>query len=230
MSDPRYALYFAPPASDPLWQFGSAAIGYDADTARAVAIPPIDGFTDEALAAATEEPRAYGFHATLKPPFHLVEGADEAGFLSAVRAFAANVTPFQIPRLAVNAIGSFIALTPAEPCEELQIFAAHTVTVLDGFRAPLGKADRERRLKSPLTERQIGHLDRWGYPYVFDDFRFHMTLSGHVDDATRGRLAAAYAARYAPIDRPVAVDTIAVFMQPDRKSRFRVVERIKLGR
>ena len=230
MTDARYALYFAPPAADPLWSFGSTAIGYDAETRAEVAIPPVDGFSADALLAATAEPRIYGFHATLKAPFHLIEGADEAGFLSAVRAFAANVAPFEIPRLAVNAIGAFIALTPAEPCEPLQALAKHTVTILDAFRATLDPADRERRLKSPLTDRQIEQLDRWGYPYVLDDFKFHMTLSGKLDDATRDRLAAAYATRYAAIDRPVTVGEIAVFMQPDRKSRFRVVERVKLGR
>jgi hypothetical protein len=31
-----------------------------------------------------------------------------------------------------------------------------------------------------LNQSQVANLDRWGYPYLFADFRFHMTLTGKV--------------------------------------------------
>ena len=44
----------------------------------------------------------------------------------------------------------------------------------------LAEADKARRLKSPLTPAQHAYLEAYGYPYVGDAFRFHMTLTGSL--------------------------------------------------
>ena len=51
-------------------------------------------------------------------------------------------------------------------------------------------ADLERRRKSGLSERHDTYLVRWGYPYIFDEFRFHLTLSNKLEDDTEGTGAA----------------------------------------
>lgn len=95
----------------------------------------------------------------------------------------------------------------------------------DPFRAPLSGADRQRRLAAPLSARQVAALDRWGYPYVFEDFRFHMTLTGPLPDRTRESVRSALAALYAAVaTRPaLAVGSLAIFRQPARTERFRVL-------
>ena len=88
-----------------------------------------------------------------------------------------------------------------------------------------------RRLAAPLTPRQAQNLAHYGYPYVLDDFRFHMTLTGSLPEAKHAdmvtRLAAEFAIRVPP--GPLVVDAICVFRQERRDGRFRLIARLALG-
>ena len=231
MSGPRYAIYYAPAADSPLWRFGSATLGYDAVTGEDLpfAVPP--GCEAAGWAARTEEPRRYGFHATLKAPFELAAGRSE----NQLRAFAHNCAAGQmavpLAGLQVTALGSFIALTPSAPSEALQRLAFALVQAFEPFRAPLSQADLARRLKSPLTPAHRAYLEAYGYPYVGDEFRFHMTLTGSLAQdevaATKAALASAHAA--AVPSGPVSIDRIALFRQETRESRFRLLDSFVLG-
>jgi hypothetical protein len=100
-------------------------------------------------------------------------------------------------------IGSFAALVPAAPCPALDALAADCVRAFDGFRAP-------------LSERHKENLEKWGYPYVFDDFRFHMTLTGSIaPPGTEAVLACLRRSLGAVEGRPLAVDRVALLCQPD---------------
>jgi putative phosphonate metabolism protein len=221
----RYAIYFAPPPEAALWRFGSQVIGYDAETGAEIAGP--DGLAlPPDWPALTEEPRRYGFHATLKAPFQLGGGCSEADLLEAARLLAARRAAFVVPRLEVALLGSFVALVPAAPSEALDELAADCVRSFDHLRAPMSPEDRQRRLKAGLSERQTAYLDAWGYPYVFEEFRFHMTLTGSLPperrDATRALLAEAYEG-LAP---GLPVEGVALFRQDDRAGRFRILARL----
>jgi putative phosphonate metabolism protein len=225
MSDyPRYAIYYAPALGSDLDRFGAQLLGYDAFAAADLPFP------DDVTRAApdwrdlTADPRKYGFHATLKAPFSLAEGKTEAELFAACSTFAA--TPRTIPVFApvVGSISGFIAVIPAEPPQHLIRLAADCVTAFDSFRAPLTEDDRARRNPSQLTPTQRGHLDRWGYPYVMDDFRFHMTLTGRLGGERRERVLAMLRERFAALDlATLAIDRIVVFRQDDAASRFRIV-------
>ena len=175
----RYAIYFVPAAETALYRFGAAVLGYDAYTGRDVPHLPA---ASEDWPGNVREPRVYGFHATLKPPFRLAGDTDIAELEASLDAFAASQPAIDAGPLEVRAIGSFIALAPATPCPALVQLAADCVQQFDRFRAPMNETERARRLAAPLTARQVSNLDRWGYPYVFDDFRFHMTLTSSLAD------------------------------------------------
>lgn len=221
----RYALYAAPAPETPLWRFGSAVIGYDAAAAVERAFPEGSPFDASDWPALTEEPRRYGFHGTLKAPFALAEGAREADLLEAAMLFAERRRAFTLPALKVSLIGSFVALVPDGEAPDLDALAADCVSDFDAFRAPLTEADRARRLRSPLSERQVAQLDAWGYPHVFADFRFHMTLTGRLDADRREPVRTALAERYRPVAAPLPVDALCVFRQPDRAGRFSILAR-----
>lgn len=225
----RYAIYSMPAPDTALWHFGCAAIGYDAW--RGETAPLLDHAAYRSTDAMdwTREPARYGFHGTLKAPFSLAGGTTEAALLDAARAFAASQSSFVLQRLAVKPLGRFLALVPAESSSQLSSLADECTRAFDRFRAPLSDADRRRRLAAPLTQRQIANLDAWGYPYVFEDFRFHMTLTGPLDDDVRGRLQDALSKLYETLCAPVPIDAIAVFKQEARDSRFRVIERFAFG-
>jgi hypothetical protein len=159
----------------------------------------------------------------------LADGKTEADLLSACEAFA--YTPREIPVIepVIDSISGFIAVVPAEPPAELIRLAADCVSVFDDVRAPLPAEDRARRNPSMLTTRQLDHLDRWGYPYVMEDFRFHMTLTGRLAAGRRETVMAMLQQRFALLDLgSLSIDRIALFRQNDADSRFQIVGHWKL--
>ena len=172
----RYAIYYVPAADSALYRFGAAALGYDAYAGTDV--PYLDGVDAAVWPSLTREPRVYGFHATMKPPMRLKDGVAESELMAAFGAFAKEQAPVDAGKLVVRELGSFIALVPDAPCAPLNRLADACVTAFDGFRVLPTEQELAKRLKPGLTDRHIEHLYRWGYPYVFEDFRFHMTLTG----------------------------------------------------
>ena len=231
MSKPRYAVYYAPAADSALWCFGSAVLGYDALTGEDLpfAVPP--GCDPALWPVFTEEPRRYGFHATLKAPFELADGRSEEQLRAFARNHAAGLDAVDLAGLSVTALGSFVALTPSGPSEALQRFAFATVQAFEPFRAPLSEADKARRLKSPLTPAQHAFLEAYGYRYVGDAFRFHMTLTCSLPADQAGPVKQALEAAYAAAlpAGPVRIDRFALFRQDDRAGRFRLLDSYSFG-
>jgi putative phosphonate metabolism protein len=228
---PRYAIYYAPDADDPLWRFGSQCIGYDAQTGADTAVPQAGAIPPQDWLAWTQEPRRYGFHATLKAPFHLVDGASEGKLIDSMAQFASARTGFWLPDIDVRAISQFVAITPLTPKDELQDLARDCVTAFDRFRAPPDEADRARRLSSPLSARQLELLEAWGYPYVMEQFRFHMTLTSSLPDAERAMVVAELSRRFRDeVGRTdLLIDGFALFRQDTRQSRFRITQRFSFN-
>ncbi len=223
--DTRYAVYFAPPPASPLKQFADAWLGRDPDRDQRVSQPVVDAISPERLHEITAFPRHYGFHATLAAPFVPAEGVEAAGLLGDVEAFAANRRPFRV-RLKVDALDGFLALVPSAPARELDRLAADCVREFDRFRAPLTDEERARRRPERLSEKEREYLDRWGYPHVFEFFRFHMTLTGPLDEPERGKVKAILERALAQqLAEPVRVDQLALFTQTHRVAPFRVVAR-----
>ena len=227
---PRYAIYYVPAPGSDLARFGAELLGYDAFGGDDLPFPASIVQAVPDWHDLTRDPRQYGFHATLKAPFTLAPGREETELIAACETFASTARPIPVTTPVVVAISGFIAVVPAETSDELDRLAADCVRDFDPFRAPLSAEDRARRNPSALTLAQIDHLDRWGYPYVMDDFRFHMTLTGRVSAERREQLVALLRERFAALDlRVLAVDRIAVFRQDDAGSRFRVLAHFGLG-
>ena len=209
--------------------FGAGILGYDCHDGADVLHLRVSGIEPGVIAPMTRAPSRYGFHATLVAPFRLGSDTSEAALMDAFRAFAVRHAPIAIGRLAAAAIGNFVALVPAEPNGHLMAFAAACVKTFHRFHAPLTPAERERRLSAGLTPRQAELLDRWGYPYVFDQFRFHMTLTGSLADEqitwALPLLANAFGALANDI---VELDGISLLRQDDDEHRFHVLARERL--
>jgi len=226
---PRYAIYHVPPAEAALYRFGAALLAYDAFTASDIDHPreAIHAFPD--WHDLTADPRKYGFHATLKAPFLLKDGESEAGLCRAFDGFVA--APREIPVIApvVRAIGSFIAVVPDVPATPLAKLADDAVRAFETFRAPLTEHDRQRRLKSSLTARQIEHLESWGYPYVFEEFRFHMTLTGSLPVEKRDRVLPFLQSEFAKLGLAShAIDHVALLRQDSSNTRFVIIRHAAL--
>ena len=172
------------------------------------------GWTRATIDAITVDARRYGFHATLKAPFRLAEGRTAAELDAAVARFAAGRPGAEVPRLSLARLGGFFALVPGAEAAELQTLADEVVTGLDGFRAPATKAEIARRNPAALTPRQRELLAAWGYPYVLDEFRFHMTLTDRIPEARRPEVERALGGWFAPLlGTTLRIDALAMFTE-----------------
>lgn len=220
----RYAIYFAATADDSLMLLGNAWLGRDPFTGDPLAQPGIEGLSDTRFAELTSSPRRYGFHGTLKAPFFLRQGETEKALVSACEDFAGRIAPFEIQKLGVNRLGKFLALTPDQDEPDLKAFAELCVRHFEKFRAPLSDADLERRRKGGLTPKQDVYLKDWGYPYIFDEFRFHMTLSNKLEVETEAEKltgsARAFFARETGIPR--GCRHFGLYVEPEPGAPFQV--------
>ena len=218
----RYAIYYAPEADSPLWQRAAQWLGRDAATGAHVTQYIPQGFDGATFAALTADPRHYGYHATLKAPFTLAEGTSEEELLSAVEEFATQRAAFSV-KISPQILGYFIAFRLVEKSPEMQALHEDCVCAFDKFRALPTHLELERRRNAKLNDRQDRQLVEWGYPYIFDDFRFHMTLSARIEDAAiRQTFLDAAMAFFADDIGMHRFGSLCVFHQPDRESSFNV--------
>lgn len=202
----RYALYFAPPEG-PLAGAAARWLGRDAATGALLPQP------HPALPPLTTSARRYGFHATLKAPFRLAEGQQPAALCAALDQFAARRQALRQP-LRVAMIEGFLALLPDGEAQALNTLAAEIVEAFEPFRAPLTAPEVARRNPEALTPRQRLLLERWGYPFVFEGFRFHMTLTDRLDPAQEALLHPLAKAHFGPLlAAPVLIGDLVVFVE-----------------
>jgi putative phosphonate metabolism protein len=225
----RFAVYWAPPAGDPLARLGAAWLGRDPETGAEPA--PLElGALPMPREALVREPRRYGLHATLKAPFRLAGGVDPALLGEAVAALAGRLAPVEAPALRVETEDGFVSLRPSGPAPALDALAAACVTELDLLRAPLSAPELARRRRIGLDPVEEAHLRRWGYPWVLDRFRFHVTLTGPLPAAEARRLAPLLGYAFAEaLAAPLRVAEMAVFGDPGGGAPFRLLRRYPLG-
>ncbi len=220
----RVALYYAPALDDPLWGLGARWLGRDPETNALVEQPDVPG-----IAEVTADARMYGFHATLKPPMALRPGVSWDGVVTAADDVAASLAPFDLPRLHLTDLHGFLALTDAEPSAALQELADACVKGLDHLRQPPSAAELERRRRSRLSAEQEAMLVRWGYPYVFHTWFFHMTLTRRLSVAELGVFRPAIEAMFLDTMRaPRRVTDICLCVQASPGAAFTLAERLPL--
>ena len=221
----RYAVYYAPRRGSQLWDKASAWLGRDAYDGRSIQRPDLPGLEGLDLDALTSDPRGYGFHATLKAPFELAEGSNEAELIAFAHAFAARRRAFEAD-IEAGAIGSFQAFRLRNPSPEMDALHSACVREFDVFRAPISEHDLARRRRAALSPTEDERLVLWGYPYIFEDFRFHMTLTGSLKDPSLSeRVQAALSAWFRDEAGPHRFDGVAIFKQADRSSPFVIIAR-----
>jgi putative phosphonate metabolism protein len=220
----RVAAYYAPRQDDPLFAEGATWLGRDPESGAPAPQPNIPN-----IGEVTAEPRVYGFHATLKPPMRLKEGRQWSDVVEAATQVANRAAPFELPRLAVSDVHGFLALRETSACAPLQALADACVEHLDHLREPLTDDEIARRRRAPLTSQQDAMLLRWGYPYVFETWFFHMTLTRRLNAAEKQVFMPAAEAYFArAIAAPRQVSDICLFVQPAAGEPFVIEERLKL--
>jgi len=219
----RYAIYYAPESGSGLAAFADGWIG---ETGRAVC-----GAAGSDAEDALDVPSKYGFHGTLKPPFHLKPPYGESNLRDGAAMFADGHPPVSASPLELTVIGSFIALVPGADSPEVVSLAENCVLFFDLYRETPTPAERRRRLRAGLTERQKELLQQFGYPFVLDEFRFHLTLTGKLPrNESRRRLMDLLRPMVAPFtNNRLEIKEICLFKQPSPEEGFQCIERFPLN-
>lgn len=217
----RYAVYFCPAPASAL-----AALGRDwLDTTLAPdGIPGLPRARWNALLA---DVRRYGWHATLRSPFTLTSDHDLSDLRKALLTVAQSHAPMTIA-LRLSRLDSFIALRPTTECIAVDALAAACTEAVEPLRAPLAEPEFQHRVRA-LDAIETHYLQRYGYPYVFDRYRFHMTLSAPatIDEERALQRWLAMRAAMLPTAR---IDALSICVEPSPGAAFEPLERIALRR
>jgi hypothetical protein len=220
----RYAIFYTP-REKAFAAFGASWLGWDSAKAVEAPHPFVTGLD---VAMLTDTPRKYGFHATLKAPFRLAAGCTETQLRAAVTDFASRHRAIDLGLFKLVGDHGFLALRPDGDPAVLQRAVAEIVMHFDRFRAPLSENDIARRRKAGLTARQDAQMLAWGYPFIFEDFHFHMTLSGAVDQTMRDAARPHLAQMIAPVLPPAPLLDGITLVGEDQNGRFHQVHRVAL--
>ena len=169
----RYAIYFCLPKNSGFQTKAAHWLGWDVDNGQEVASKVPDDWTHAA--------KKYGFHATMKAPFRLSNDSNLEALKSDVARCVTQHRTFSLGWLDIRSLGGFLAFMPHDQPESLSALAADLVRELDCHREPLTEEEMSRRRSANLTESQDLLLQKYGYPYVLEEFKFHMTLTGNIE-------------------------------------------------
>lgn len=219
----RYAIYYAAEQDHPLWQFGNEWMGYNPETGEEVSGVGKD------FQLLTQGPQKYGFHGTLKPPFALKDGYSVQDLDTAIYALVDCLQPIRSGPLKLASFGNFFSLVPSERFDGLKELASACVVSLDGFRDEQTAAQLKKRRAAGLNQQQEDYLLRYGYPYVLDAFRFHLTLSGRLDDDQINRLTPTLKELTSPFCKnDFEINQLCLFAEPADGGRFHLIKRYSL--
>lgn len=221
----RYAVYYAP-RPGPLADRAAAWLGWDPAAGAARAQPALAGIPFPAVL--TAEARRYGFHGTIRAPFRLADRVGEDQAMATVAALARRLGSVTCEGLELENLAGFLALTPRGCEADVLELGAAVVEGTNTLRAPLTDADIARRRPESLTPRQRALLDRWGYPYVMEEFRFHLTLTDRLPEGEVAAVHATLAAHFADaLPRPFVIEDLCLFGE-DAQGQFHLIHRYAL--
>ncbi len=223
----RFAVYYAPRPG----AFAARAAGWlgrDTATGAALPRPALPGLPlpPEAL---TRDPSRYGFHGTIRAPFRPAPDVTAGTIAEAVALLARRLAPVACDGLRLENLHGFLALIPQGCGAALHALGAAVVEATDPLRAPLTGAEIARRRPEALSARQRALLDRWGYPFVMEEFRFHLTLTDRLPAGTAGPVAGALQAHFADVlPRPFLIEDLCLFGE-DAEGQFHLLHRYALA-
>jgi Protein of unknown function (DUF1045) len=219
----RYSIYFTPDSTSLLHKLGSSWLGRDAYTNVELerADVRLSGYTMDAC--------RYGFHGTLKPPFRMKDSVSFATFEAAVRNIANQHESFFAGPLELQILDGFLALIPRGESVALSHLAADCVRQLDDFRIPPGEAELRKRRAAGLTTAQDILLKQWGYPFVLEEYRFHMTLTARLSEAEAAWILPLGQSHFAAVlGQPLNIDALTILVEPDDGEDLVVRDRVPL--
>lgn len=227
----RYAVFYSPQRLHSLSTFARGWFGFDPEKGLRVELRETLGLSWSLIESVTSEPARYSLHATLKAPFSLVTSRHLKSLRRATETLANSLSPITTGPLELTNLDGFLALCPTDHLQALSNLATRCVKELDMFRTPMSNEERERRIATTkLSPHQIGLLSEWGYPFVLDQFRFHITLTRRLTEMEQATLVPALKTRLErELRHPLTVDSICLYGDPGNDLPFLLIDRYALS-
>ena len=220
----RFAIYFIPDQIE-LANLGASWLGWDIITGKEVRQIELSDFDIKKF---TEQPKKYGFHATIKAPFIMKGSKRSTELISAFDEFAEICSPVVLEGLEVKKLGDFLAFRPVGSEEKLNSLVANVVEHFDRFRAPLTQKEIVKRRRTKLTTIQEALMKKWGYPFVMSEFQFHITLTGPLYQNDADMAYSAVRSLFGGIIKePFKVNSLCLAGE-DENGRFHLIKRFEL--
>jgi len=225
----RYAVYYSPSEGSALFKFGASWLGWDTIKAKKVARPIFENLSFE-ITEITEFQSRYGFHGTLKPPFALVKNRSLFELKHALSKLVGTIRQFEIPEMSLKVVDGFVALVPKVKNDRIGFLANKCVEYLDNFRELESIEEIEKRRAVELSSSQEYNLKKWGYPYVMNDFKFHLTLSGKLKlEVANAVIEFLNSELQCVLNSPFPVDAICLFGERASDQKFQLIKRFPLA-
>jgi len=145
-------------------------------------------------------------------------------------SFAQRRKPVATGPLTLSRAGRFLVLRPVRPAPALDWLAAQCVTTYDSFAAPMSETDREERGAAHHNDYQRLLLESYGDTNVLNEYRFHITLTGPLDNSHLERVAQALWPVIEEICADgVTVDALSLFGDPGGRIPLKLIGRHRLG-
>ncbi len=161
----------------------------------------------------------------------------EADLLYITSSLAGRLKPVALGRLKVGRLGNFLALVinhefSSAAINDVAELSGLCVSEVDFLRAPLSFEERKRR--TGLSPREGELFEQWGYPYVFDCFHFHMTLTAALKgEELEIALREINHCVSEAVEEVQFIDSICVFGEPSTNNQeklpFELIARYDLG-
>ncbi|WP_413194689.1 DUF1045 domain-containing protein [Pararobbsia alpina] len=228
----RFALYYAPARESAWWTAGCQWLGRDPETGERYTPPGIATLTQRGIdvASLSVAPQRYGWHGTLVAPARCAPGIAPDEVLARAAQWAERQQAFTLD-VEVETLGTFVAIRPAtlDGATAINAVASSALGACSTLRAMPGEREMQRRLESNLTPRQRELLAAWGYPYVLDEFRFHMTLSDSLPNDSDRQAVLNWWRERVPGLGPMQIDGAALYIEPEPGAPFTLWARLPFG-
>jgi hypothetical protein len=212
----RYAIYYCPGTHTALGRLGREWLS------EALSLPGISSQRHQVLLA---DVRRYGWHATIHAPFAPRSGASYGDVRSAITALAENFAAFELT-LRLDRLAGFLSLRPVVDGIPERALAAACLTTLQPIRASLPDEALQRR-RAGLDKEELAHLQKHGYPYVLDRYRFHLTLAAPATEWEELAMRRWLQPRMAALP-PARIDALAICREAAPGRSFELLERVAL--
>ena len=224
----RFAIYFVPPESNDLTRFTASWFGWDVYKGIKVDYPVLHNLNYD-IKEITNTPSKYGFHGTLKAPFSLVPNKTIDDLKLSLSMLSRSIKKFLIPSICLREISGFIAIVPTVQNQSINFLARKCLEGLDCFRDAEPPEILNKRRSAGLSSSEERHLLKWGYPYVLDDFRFHLTMTGKLTPKVSKNVFSVLSSELqAALNAPLPINKICLFGESNINGQFEVIDEFSL--